>query len=203
MEKLLIVNADDFGLCKGQCYGIIEAFRHGIVSSTTAMMNCADIHHAAELSQQNPALPVGMHFVLTYGRPLTAMPSLVDTNGLLGKGLWQSAEADALNLGEIAQELAAQFEQFVAVFGRSPTHIDSHHHVHMLPQIYPLVETFARENHSRYALTATKRNSKVSCSMNHERPSGLMRVFMARRYRNRHFYSGWIRLTNRDLARWK
>lgn len=69
MEKLLIVNADDFGLCKGQSYGIIEAFRHGIVSSTTAMMNCADIYHAAELSKQNPALPVGMHFVLTYGRP--------------------------------------------------------------------------------------------------------------------------------------
>ncbi|CNJ01894.1 chitin disaccharide deacetylase [Yersinia bercovieri] len=145
MEKLLIVNADDFGLCKGQNYGIIEAFRHGIVSSTTAMMNCADIHHAAELSQQNPALPVGMHFVLTYGRPLTAMPSLVDANGLLGKGLWQRAEAGALNLAEIAQELAAQFDKFVAIFGRSPTHIDSHHHVHMLPQIYPLVEAFARE----------------------------------------------------------
>ncbi|CFR04627.1 chitin disaccharide deacetylase [Yersinia massiliensis] len=145
MEKLLIVNADDFGLCKGQNYGIIDSFRHGIVSSTTAMMNCTDIHHAAELSRQNPALPIGMHFVLTYGRPLTAMPSLVDANGLLSKVLWQRAEAGALNLTEIAQELAAQFDQFVAVFGRSPTHIDSHHHVHMLPQIYPLVEAFARE----------------------------------------------------------
>ncbi|MBW5827168.1 chitin disaccharide deacetylase [Yersinia kristensenii] len=146
MEKLLIVNADDFGLCKGQSYGIIEAFRHGIVSSTTAMMNCADIYHAAELSQQNPALPVGMHFVLTYGRPLTAMPSLVDDNGELGKWLWARAEAGELNLDEIAQELAAQFDKFITVFGRPPTHIDSHHHVHMLPQIYPLIESFAHEN---------------------------------------------------------
>lgn len=145
MEKLLIVNADDFGLCKGQSYGIIEAFRHGIVSSTTAMMNCADIYHAAELSKQNPTLPVGMHFVLTYGRPLTAMPSLVDAKGELGKWLWARAEAGELNLDEIAQELAAQFDKFVAVFGRPPTHIDSHHHVHMLPQIYPLIESFAHE----------------------------------------------------------
>ncbi|WP_227724905.1 chitin disaccharide deacetylase [Yersinia proxima] len=145
MEKLLIVNADDFGLCKGQSYGIIEAFRHGIVSSTTAMMNCADIYHAAELSKQHPALPVGMHFVLTYGRPLTAMPSLVDASGELGKWLWARAEAGELNLDEITQELAAQFNKFVAVFGRPPTHIDSHHHVHMLPQIYPLIESFAQE----------------------------------------------------------
>ncbi|EPC7976485.1 chitin disaccharide deacetylase [Yersinia enterocolitica] len=145
MEKLLIVNADDFGLCKGQSYGIIEAFRHGIVSSTTAMMNCADIYHAAELSKQHPALPVGMHFVLTYGRPLTAMPSLVDASGELGKWLWARAEAGELNLDEITQELTAQFNKFVAVFGRPPTHIDSHHHVHMLPQIYPLIESFAQE----------------------------------------------------------
>lgn len=145
MEKLLIVNADDFGLCKGQSYGIIEAFRYGIVSSTTAMMNCADIYHAAELSKQAPLLPVGMHFVLTYGRPLTVMPSLVDDQGELGKGLWARAEAGELNLDEIAQELAAQFDKFVTVFGRPPTHIDSHHHVHMLPQIYPLIESFAHK----------------------------------------------------------
>lgn len=30
MERLLIVNADDFGLSKGQNYGIIEACRNGI-----------------------------------------------------------------------------------------------------------------------------------------------------------------------------
>lgn len=36
MENLLIVNADDFGLSKGQNYGIIEACRRGVVTSTTA-----------------------------------------------------------------------------------------------------------------------------------------------------------------------
>ena len=29
MERVLIVNADDFGLSKGQNYGIIEACRNG------------------------------------------------------------------------------------------------------------------------------------------------------------------------------
>ncbi len=54
MEKLLIVNADDFGLSKGQNYGVIEAYQHGVVSSTTAMVNGGGAQHAAALSRQYP-----------------------------------------------------------------------------------------------------------------------------------------------------
>ncbi|MCS5807569.1 ChbG/HpnK family deacetylase [Klebsiella pneumoniae subsp. pneumoniae] len=50
MERVLIVNADDFGLSKGQNYGIIEGLsqRRG-VTSTTALVNGAAIDHAAQL----------------------------------------------------------------------------------------------------------------------------------------------------------
>ncbi|CAI0985557.1 chitin disaccharide deacetylase [Serratia ficaria] len=143
MEKLLIVNADDFGLSKGQNYGVIEAFHYGVVSSTTAMVNGEGAEHAAALSRQYPALPIGLHFVLTHGRPLSAMASLVNERGELGKWLWAKAEAGPLALEEIRLELQCQFERFTALFGKPPTHIDSHHHAHMLPQIYPLVEAFA------------------------------------------------------------
>lgn len=76
MERVLIVNADDFGLSKGQNYGIIEACRNGVVTSTTALVNGAAIDHAAQLSRSTPELAVGMHFVLTLGEPLSAMPGL-------------------------------------------------------------------------------------------------------------------------------
>lgn len=33
MERVLIVNADDFGLSKGQNYGIVEAYRNGVFSN--------------------------------------------------------------------------------------------------------------------------------------------------------------------------
>ncbi|CAI0967517.1 MULTISPECIES: chitin disaccharide deacetylase [Serratia] len=144
MEKLLIVNADDFGLSKGQNYGVIEAFHYGVVSSTTAMVNSAHIQHAANLSQRYPGLQIGLHFVLTHGYPLTAMPSLVNERGELGKWLWEKAESAQLDLNEIHDELISQYDKFIAVFGKAPTHIDSHHHVHMLPQIYSLVEAFAQ-----------------------------------------------------------
>ena len=61
MERVLIVNADDFGLSKGQNYGIIEACRNGVVTSTTALVNGARIDHAAQLSRSTPELAVGMH----------------------------------------------------------------------------------------------------------------------------------------------
>lgn len=143
MERLLIVNADDFGLSKGQNYGIIEACKNGLVTSTTALVNGAAIDHAAQLSRRTPALAVGMHFVLTLGEPLTPMPGLT-REGKLGKWIWQMAEEDALPMDEIARELECQYQRFVDLFDAEPTHFDSHHHVHMIPQIFPLVAEFAK-----------------------------------------------------------
>ena len=112
MERLLIVNADDFGLSKGQNYGIIEACRNGIVTSTTALVNGQAIDHAVQLSRDEPSLAIGMHFVLTMGKPLTAMPGLT-RDGVLGKWIWQLAEEGALPLEEITQELASQYLRFI------------------------------------------------------------------------------------------
>lgn len=144
MERLLIVNADDFGLSKGQNYGIIEACRNGIVTSTTALVNGQAIDHAVQLSRDEPSLAIGMHFVLTMGKPLTAMPGLT-RDGVLGKWIWQLAEEDALPLEEITQELVSQYLRFIELFGRKPTHLDSHHHVHMFPQIFLIAAVFAAE----------------------------------------------------------
>jgi len=142
MDKLLIVNADDFGLSKGQNYGIVEACRHGVVTSTTALVNGEAVEHAAALAREWPGLGVGMHFVLTLGMPLSSMPGLT-RSGQLGKWIWQMAEQETLPLDEIVRELDCQFNRFVDLFGREPTHIDSHHHVHMIPAIFPLVAEFA------------------------------------------------------------
>uniref|UniRef100_UPI00115584FA ChbG/HpnK family deacetylase n=1 Tax=Klebsiella pneumoniae TaxID=573 RepID=UPI00115584FA len=83
MERVLIVTADDFGLRKGKNYGIVEACRNGVVTSSTALINGAGMYHAVQLSRDMPELAGGMHFVLTLGRPLTAMPGLT-RDGVLG-----------------------------------------------------------------------------------------------------------------------
>lgn len=161
MERLLIVNADDFGLSKGQNYGIIEACRNGIVTSTTALVNGQAIDHAVQLSRDEPSLAIGMHFVLTMGKPLTAMPGLT-RDGVLGKWIWQLAEEDALPLEEITQELASQYLRFIELFGRKPTHLDSHHHVHM---IYRLICAVLRDSVARFMVKRLARHCSCKCWM--------------------------------------
>lgn len=144
MQRLLIVNADDFGLSRGQNYGIVEACRNGVVTSTTALVNGAAVEHAVALRTQVPELAVGLHFTLTLGKPVGNTPSLT-REGQLGKWVWDMAAQGSLPLDEIADELACQYSRFIALFGEPPSHIDSHHHVHMIGAIFPLVAAFARE----------------------------------------------------------
>jgi predicted glycoside hydrolase/deacetylase ChbG (UPF0249 family) len=62
--KYLIVNADDFGISRGVNRGIIEAHRHGILTSTSLMVNRAAAGEAAALARDAPALSVGLHLEL-------------------------------------------------------------------------------------------------------------------------------------------
>lgn len=144
MNKQLIVNADDFGLSPAINYGIVDAHRHGVVTSTTAMLNAPAIEHAAQLSSDFPHLGVGLHFVLSYGRALTPLSTLA-REGRLGKWVWEVAQQGRLDEREVAAELEAQYQRFLLLFGRKPTHIDSHHHVHLIPLVWAQVARFASE----------------------------------------------------------
>lgn len=129
----LIVNSDDYGLTRGVNLAIIEALNHGILRSTTAMVNMPAIEHAAELSKLNPSLGVGLHLVLTAGKPIAAgHKTIVDENGdfLKGSVLMKKEDVDT---EEVYTEYKAQMERFIQIFGRKPTHIDGHHHSHTLP----------------------------------------------------------------------
>ncbi|GGI17335.1 chitin disaccharide deacetylase [Gottfriedia solisilvae] len=139
----LIVNADDFGYSKGINYGIIEAHRNGIVNSTTMMMNMPGVSHAVDLAKENPNLKVGIHLVLTCGRPLlTDVPTLVDQNGFFKKN--RDILESNISLEELEREWTAQVEKFLES-GLTLTHIDSHHHVHTVPKFLPIVQKLSKK----------------------------------------------------------
>ncbi|MFX3625162.1 MAG: chitin disaccharide deacetylase [Ectobacillus sp.] len=138
----LIVNADDFGYSKGVNLGIVEAFQNGIVTSATLMANMPGAAHAAALAKENPNLGVGIHLVLTCGKPVSkAVPSLIDANGRFRslREIERLARPD-----EIEREFRSQIEKFLS-FGLRPTHIDSHHHAHGLENVLPIVANLAKE----------------------------------------------------------
>lgn len=140
----LVINADDFGYSKGVNLGIIEAFKNGVVTSATMMTNMPGAAHAAALALDNPELGVGIHLVLDCGKPVNKdVPSLIDERGFLHKAdvLIQKSE-----LSDIEKEIHSQIERFLS-FGLTPTHIDSHHHLHGHELIYPIVEKIAQFYH--------------------------------------------------------
>lgn len=61
MSRSLIVNADDFGYSYGINKGIIEAYKDGIVTSTSVMVNAIAAHEAVNLVNY-PELSIGLHF---------------------------------------------------------------------------------------------------------------------------------------------
>jgi predicted glycoside hydrolase/deacetylase ChbG (UPF0249 family) len=149
--KLLIVNADDFGLNRAATDAIVECHRAGSVTSTTLMANAPDCERAAGLASGLPALGVGMHFNLTWGEPLARageVPTLVDAEGRLHP---RERLARLLLLGRvdpehIARELAAQWQRLREA-GVAPTHMDSHQHVHAFPRVFDAVAAHcARED---------------------------------------------------------
>ena len=60
----LIINADDFGLSRGANYGIIDAYRNGVVRSTSIMAGMPGFDHAVELLKEYPDLGCGVHLTL-------------------------------------------------------------------------------------------------------------------------------------------
>ena len=144
----LVVNADDFGLTRGVNLGIIDAFRFGIVRSTTLMATGEAYDHALELFKENPTLGVGIHLVLTSGYPLAdGHKTIIDEFGRFYKLSTFEEYHEQFASEEIEREFIAQIEK-VLKSGVAPTHLDSHHHVHMLPSIQEVMKVLAK----RYSL---------------------------------------------------
>src|SRR5262245_47506187 len=82
--KQLILNADDFGLASCVNDAVVEAHRHGVLTSASLMVNGLGFEDAVRQAKQNPSLAVGLHLVLLQGRATPSarhIPELTDTSG--------------------------------------------------------------------------------------------------------------------------
>jgi len=146
--RKLIVNADDFGLTAGVNRAIVEAHRNGVVSSATLMANGPAFDDAVAAVRSNrdgsSNLSVGCHVVLVDGTPVSP-PEAVDTllairSAEPGK-FYSSLSAFAARamLGgfdrdQLVLEVTAQIKKIQAT-GLHVTHLDTHKHAHIFPEI--------------------------------------------------------------------
>lgn len=148
-NRRLRVNADDFGLTAGVTDGIIQAHKHGIVTHTSIMAVGLDFERAMALARKIPELCIGVHLCLTWGLPLMPVKkisTLIGTRGrfsTLSNTLYRTS-IGRLSKQEVTQEWRSQIDRVIK-FGIHPTHLDSHHNVHLLPNCLPIAVQLANE----------------------------------------------------------
>ena len=139
-RRILVVNADDYGLTPGVCTGILRGHRDGVVSSTSALVNApAFDSHAGAL--RDSGLPAGLHLCFVGEDPplLSAkeVPTLVERDGRF-PATWrrflQRAARGAIDPDDLRREARAQLEALLA-HGMRPTHVDSHQNLHLWPTV--------------------------------------------------------------------
>jgi len=153
MPKRLILNADDYGRTSSVSAGIRKAHLEGILTSTTAMMNMAQIESDLRLAlAECPRLGLGVHLTLTAERPVLPPEQLPSLTRLAADGQSFPKLADltrnaqSVNAAEVKAEWRAQIEKFMRLTGRAPTHLDSHHHSsYFTPEMFGAMLELARE----------------------------------------------------------
>lgn len=141
----LTINADDFGMTHGVTFGIHKAITQGVVTSTSAMtcIEGTDNHLEAFAAITNGA--IGAHLQLTTGNPILPpekVPSLVNENGSF------PAKSKMLSWNINPDEIYAEWNAQIAKleeWGVSPAYLDSHHHVHLMGQIMPVIAKLGKE----------------------------------------------------------
>jgi chitin disaccharide deacetylase len=146
----IIVNADDFGASAGVNRAVIRAFRDGFLTSCSLMVGGDAFPEAVKLARESRGLGVGLHLVAVMGKsvlPPREIPSLVDREGYFSTdpvkaGLNYFFSTTARK--ELAREMRAQFERFVAS-GIRLSHVDSHLHFHFHPVVFDLAVGLCKE----------------------------------------------------------
>jgi chitin disaccharide deacetylase len=135
--RQFILCADDYAMTPGVSRGILALLDAERISAAGAMTNRPFWRAgAADFAAFSGSADLGLHFNLTCGAPLTAMPrfapggSLPKLGSVLLKGI-----AGQLPEAEIAAELSAQLDAFEDAMGRMPDFVDGHQHVHAMPGV--------------------------------------------------------------------
>ena len=150
-DRLVILHADDLGLCAGSNQAFVELSAAGMARCGSVMVPCPAAQEMVELAAARPELDLGVHLTLTaewstlrWGPLTTRDPAsgLVDPAG----NLWPTVEAvrAAVKPEYAAAEMRAQVE-WVRAAGVDISHIDTHMGSAIIPE---LVDAYAELGHA-------------------------------------------------------
>ena len=132
---MLIINADDWGRSMEETDAALKCYKAGRITSVSAMVFTEDSDRAAELANEHN-IEVGLHLNLTEKfTARTAPPMLKRAQERIAHFLRSTKFSQLLYnpflRKEIAYSYQAQAAEFQRLFGKSPSHVDGHHHMHL------------------------------------------------------------------------
>ena len=168
--RLLILNADDFGMCQAINQAIRETLGAGVVRATSLMMPCPWALGAVSFLRAHPEIPFGVHLTAiwdaddyTWG-PLASrdkVPALVDAAGRFHSMQSFPAVMDQTGLSQLELEFRLQIEAVLAA-GLKPAHLDWHSlRLDRHPEIYDLAFRLARAYGLALRVTGEAMRQKV------------------------------------------
>ena len=139
----LIITADDFGMAPEVNEAVEIACTRGVLSAASLMVGAPATADAVRRARGLPGLRVGLHLVLTDGRPVLPperIPHLVRSDGAFHDNMAVAGATLFFHPAarrELAAEITAQFEAFTAT-GLNLDHVNAHKHFHLHPTILDL-----------------------------------------------------------------
>ncbi len=140
---LLIVNADDVGHDLDATNGTLECFGAGRITSASAMVYMQDSDRASGLLRK-VGIPVGLHINLSeaFSDPATPHEVMSCQAKLLRRFTPDHARRtlrwvyDPRIRRDVERCVSDQLQRFEDLYGRPPTHVDGHQHVHVCPNVF-------------------------------------------------------------------
>ncbi len=132
---MLIINADDWGGWKSATDAALACFQQGRITSVTAMVFMADSERAAALAN-DAGMDMGLHLNLNLPFTATACPENV-RHQQKRVCRWLQVHKYAQLLynpmlrGAFRSVYGWQIEEFQRLYGRMPSHLDGHQHMHL------------------------------------------------------------------------
>lgn len=152
--RLLIINADDFGMCHSVNEAVFRAFQHGLLHSTTLMVPCPWAPHAMHILADHPEISFGIHLTVIsdwvdyrWGpvAPREKVPSLINADGYFYNFEQMPRFLAQVNFEELALEFRSQIAAVLSA-GLKPTHLDWHSlRIDNRPDISDVMLKLARE----------------------------------------------------------
>jgi predicted glycoside hydrolase/deacetylase ChbG (UPF0249 family) len=151
-DRVLIIHADDIGMCQATLPAIADLFGFGLVTSAATMVPCPWFPAAAAFCREHPAVDMGVHLTVNcewqsfrWGPISTCDPAtgMLDEQGYLHG--WPPAVEQQADPQSIAAELRAQVARALAA-GIDATHVDAHMGTVFGPRFVQSYVDVAREN---------------------------------------------------------